>query len=106
MLKYNTDGRVPPPAGHSSGHHQSKRREQSKPQESRQGLRAITNQYGFSNQYRTIMNRYNEGRTIAEAREAQQRPCVEIQAPQFSDAYSELTRPDACTEQLTRKVIL
>lgn len=47
-------------------------REQSKPRESRRGLRAIANQYGIANQYRTILNRYNGGRTISEVHEAQQ----------------------------------
>jgi hypothetical protein len=46
--------------------------EQAKP-EPRKGARTIAKEYGVEKAYRTIINRYNDGRSIREAHEEQQK---------------------------------
>jgi hypothetical protein len=49
------------------------RHEQQKPAESRKGARTIAKEFGIENQWKTIVNRYNGGRSHKEAHEEKQK---------------------------------
>jgi hypothetical protein len=76
------------------------RREQSKPAHLQKGARTIAQEHGIPSQYKSITNRYNGGRSTAEAHKAQQKlkPSEELVLVNFLNESAERGFPQTLSQ--------